>query len=77
MSFCIVCAHFTGLTIWATSSAQLSAHQPGMKKVWWYGYGEKFARQMEGFVDMQFARGWAAKLRGAVKAAGVLGKSKR
>ena len=49
---------------------------PRMKKVWWYGYGERFARQMEGFVDMQFARGWAAKLRGAVKAAGVLGKGK-
>ncbi len=49
---------------------------PGMKKVWWYGYGEKFARQMEGFVDMQFARGWARKVRGAVKAAGVLGKGK-
>lgn len=49
---------------------------PGMKKVWWYGYSERFGRQMEGFVDMQFARGWAAKLRGAVKAAGVLGKGK-
>jgi hypothetical protein len=21
---------------------------PGMKKVWWYGYGERFARQMGG-----------------------------
>jgi len=50
-----------------------SDRMPGMKKVWWYGYGEKFARQMESFVDMQFARGWARKLRGAVKAAGVLG----
>ena len=49
---------------------------PGMKKVWWYGYGEKFQRQMEAFVDMQFAKGWAAKLRGAVKAAGVLSKGK-
>jgi len=54
-----------------------SDRTPEMKKVWWYGYGEKFARQMEGFVDMQFARGWGTKLRGAVKAAGVLGKSKR
>ena len=54
-----------------------SDRTPGMKKVWWYGYGEKFARQMEGFVDMQFARGWGTKLRGAVKATGVLGKSKR
>jgi hypothetical protein len=29
---------------------------PGMKKVWWYGYGARFTRQMEGFLDMQFAR---------------------
>jgi len=50
---------------------------PGMKKVWWYGYGEKFARQMEGFVDMQFARGLGKKLSGAVKALGALsGKGK-
>jgi succinate-semialdehyde dehydrogenase/glutarate-semialdehyde dehydrogenase len=50
---------------------------PGMKKVWWYGYGEKFARQMEGFVDMQFARGWVERMRGAVKATGaVRGKGK-
>src|SRR6202035_4269281 len=25
---------------------------PGMKKVWWYGYGMKFSQQMEGFLDM-------------------------
>ncbi len=35
---------------------------PGMKKVWWYGYGRKFARQMEGFVDMQFARGMGGEV---------------
>jgi len=45
---------------------------PGMKKVWWHGYGESFRRQMEGFLDMQFARGMAARLRGAMKAAGVV-----
>jgi len=45
---------------------------PGMKKVWWYGYGESFARQMEGFLDMQFARGFGQRLRGALRAAGVL-----
>src|SRR5271166_747349 len=28
---------------------------PGMKKLWWHGYGESFRRQMEGFLDMQFA----------------------
>jgi acyl-CoA reductase-like NAD-dependent aldehyde dehydrogenase len=45
---------------------------PGRKKVWWHGYGESFRRQMEGFLDMQFARGLGARLRGAMRAAGVL-----
>jgi len=45
---------------------------PGMKKVWWHGYGESFRRQMEGFLDMQFARGMGARLRGALRAAGVV-----
>jgi succinate-semialdehyde dehydrogenase/glutarate-semialdehyde dehydrogenase len=45
---------------------------PSMKKVWWYGYGAAFARQMEGFLDMQFARGFSSRLRGALHAAGVL-----
>src|SRR5579864_1917224 len=45
---------------------------PGMKKVWWHGYGESFRRQMEGFLDMQFARGLGARARGALRAAGVL-----
>jgi acyl-CoA reductase-like NAD-dependent aldehyde dehydrogenase len=45
---------------------------PGMKKVWWYGYGERFSRQMEGFVDMQFAKRLGARVRGALKSAGVL-----
>ena len=45
---------------------------PGMKKVWWYGYGASFARQMEGFIDFQFARGLVQRLRGALRAAGVV-----
>jgi acyl-CoA reductase-like NAD-dependent aldehyde dehydrogenase len=45
---------------------------PGMKKVWWYGYGEKFRRQMEGFLDLQFARGLGTRLSGALRAAGVM-----
>jgi len=45
---------------------------PGMKKVWWYGYGEMFTRQMEGFLDMQFARDLGARLQGAMRAAGVV-----
>ncbi len=49
---------------------------PGMKKVWWYGYGMKFAQQMEGFIDFQFARGFGARLRGGLRAVGVLGSKK-
>jgi succinate-semialdehyde dehydrogenase/glutarate-semialdehyde dehydrogenase len=45
---------------------------PEMKKVWWYGYGAKFARQMDGLLDMQFARGVGARLRGALRSAGVV-----
>jgi acyl-CoA reductase-like NAD-dependent aldehyde dehydrogenase len=45
---------------------------PRMKKAWWYGYGATFARQMEGFMDFEFARGWAMRLRGAVRAVGVV-----
>ncbi len=45
---------------------------PGMKKVWWHGYGDDFRRQMEGFLDMQFARSVGKRLRGAIKAAGIV-----
>ena len=45
---------------------------PGMKKVWWYGYGENFRRQMEGFADLQFARNLISRLRGALRATGTL-----
>jgi len=45
---------------------------PGMKKVWWYRYGASFARQMEGFIDFQFARGLGQRVRGALHAAGVV-----
>ncbi len=43
---------------------------PAMKKLWWYGYGARFARQMKGFIDSQFARGWSQRLRGTLNAAG-------
>jgi acyl-CoA reductase-like NAD-dependent aldehyde dehydrogenase len=51
-----------------------SDRMPGMKKVWWYGYGESFARQMEGFIDFQFARGLGERLRGVLRAAGVISR---
>src|SRR5215469_17020015 len=45
---------------------------PRVKKLWWYGYGQSFARHMEGFVDLQFARGTGRRLRGALQSIGVL-----
>jgi succinate-semialdehyde dehydrogenase/glutarate-semialdehyde dehydrogenase len=50
---------------------------PGMKKLWWYGYGERFTRQMEGFVDLQFARGLGRRLRGALRSARLLGRKEQ
>jgi acyl-CoA reductase-like NAD-dependent aldehyde dehydrogenase len=50
---------------------------PSVKKVWWYGYGETFTRQMEGFLDLQFAGALGRRLQGGLRAAGVLlGKGK-
>jgi succinate-semialdehyde dehydrogenase/glutarate-semialdehyde dehydrogenase len=45
---------------------------PGMKKLWWYGYGGKLERQMADFTDMLFAPGWAKRLRGALGSTGAL-----
>ncbi len=45
---------------------------PGMKKVWWYGYGPGFTRQIEGFLDLMFAKSWGKRLQGALRSAGVL-----
>ncbi len=50
---------------------------PGMPKVWWFGYGRKYQQQMEGFIDLLFARRWTAKLRGALRAAGLPRRSNR
>ena len=47
---------------------------PRMKKVWWYGYGESFRRQMDGFLDMQFARSLGTRLRGALRSASAIGR---
>jgi hypothetical protein len=48
---------------------------PRMKKVWWYGYGQSFTRQMEAFVDLQFARRWGTRLR-ALKTAAMAARRK-
>jgi succinate-semialdehyde dehydrogenase/glutarate-semialdehyde dehydrogenase len=49
---------------------------PRVKKLWWYGYGDSFARHMEAFVDFQFARGMGQRVRGALRSMGVVGDKK-
>lgn len=49
---------------------------PRMKKLWWYGYGAEFERHMRSFVDMMFAQGLGAKLKGAVKSTPALWQKK-
>jgi len=53
-----------------------SDQMPGMKKVWWYGYGERFQRQMEGFLDLEFGPNLSQRVRGALRAAGILRQKK-
>jgi hypothetical protein len=48
-----------------------------MKKVWWYGYGGKFGRQMDGFLDLMFAPSLTKRLRGALRSSGVLRRKER
>jgi len=40
---------------------------PRIRKVWWYGYGEKFARQMDGFLDLLFSRNWTRRISGGLR----------
>jgi len=40
---------------------------PRVRKVWWFGYGGEFARQMGGFVDFLFAGSWMRRLSGGMR----------
>lgn len=50
---------------------------PNMPKVWWFGYGDTLRRQMDGFIDLLFARGWGQKLKGGLRSAGMLRRKNR
>jgi len=50
---------------------------PGMKRLWWYRYGASFTHQMEGILDLQFARGAGRKLQGALRSFGLFWSSKK
>jgi succinate-semialdehyde dehydrogenase/glutarate-semialdehyde dehydrogenase len=50
---------------------------PRIRKVWWFGYGKQYQQQMNGFVDLLFAKSWGKKLKGALQAAGLFERSTR
>jgi len=50
---------------------------PGTKKVWWYGYGERFPQQMEALIDLMFAGKVGERFRGGRKLSGVLESKER
>src|ERR1039457_1623092 len=49
---------------------------PRMKKIWWFGYGREFAAEMEGFLDLLYARPLREKMKAAVRSAGALWRRK-
>ena len=49
---------------------------PGIRKVWWFGYGPEFAAQMRGFVDFLFGRG-LGRLGGGLRSVGAFFRKRR
>jgi succinate-semialdehyde dehydrogenase/glutarate-semialdehyde dehydrogenase len=49
---------------------------PGIKKIWWFGYGSVFASEMESFLDLLYARRMREKLKAGMRAAGALWRRK-
>src|ERR1039457_6768507 len=50
---------------------------PGMPSAWGFGYGKKFRQEMDGLIDLLFARSWRKRLKGALRAAGLLRRGNR
>lgn len=40
---------------------------PRMKKLWWYGYGEAFQKQMGGFIELLFSKNLIKRIRGGIR----------
>jgi acyl-CoA reductase-like NAD-dependent aldehyde dehydrogenase len=49
---------------------------PGMKKIWWFGYGGAFAAEIESFVDLLYSGSLREKIKSAVNSAGALWRRK-
>jgi succinate-semialdehyde dehydrogenase/glutarate-semialdehyde dehydrogenase len=49
---------------------------PYFSKLWWYGYGAQFARQMESFSDFRFSGRMGTRIRAGVRALSALWRSR-
>ena len=49
---------------------------PRVKKPWWFGYGAEFTREMEGFLEVIFARPLRERVKAAGRACGALWRRK-
>jgi len=49
---------------------------PGVKKIWWFGYGAGFAGEMESFLDLLYARPLRERLKAGVRSAAALWRKK-
>jgi acyl-CoA reductase-like NAD-dependent aldehyde dehydrogenase len=50
---------------------------PSIPKPWWFGYDRKLKLQMDGFIDLLFARNWGTKLKGALRSVGLVRRGNR
>jgi acyl-CoA reductase-like NAD-dependent aldehyde dehydrogenase len=65
-----------GLEEMITIKYLASDRVPGIKKAWWYGYGEAFTGQTEAFLDLQFARALRQRLEGMLRCTGMISGKK-
>src|SRR5271167_3340779 len=50
---------------------------PNVPKPWWFGYDGKLKQQMDGFIDLLFAKSLGTRLRGALRSVGLVRRGNR
>jgi len=50
---------------------------PRVPKPWWFGYDRKLKQQMDGFIDLLFARSLGTRLKGALRSVGLVRRGNR
>jgi succinate-semialdehyde dehydrogenase/glutarate-semialdehyde dehydrogenase len=50
---------------------------PGVPKPWWFGYDGKLKQQMDGFIDLLFAKSMGTRISGALRSVGLVRRGNR